>query len=363
MSNSLTVLVCPLDWGIGHATRCVPVIRKFMENGFRVILAADGRAFDFLRTEFPGCKAIRFPGAKINYTANQGFAWKMFFLSPVLLYSIFKEHFQLKILIRSERPAVVFSDNRYGLWNRDVKCIFLTHQLRIIPPGFFSVFSGMINSILHFFIRKFDECWVPDYESSLGLAGLLSHPPKISIPVYYLGGFSRFSLDSSISPSSPEKNLDFMVILSGPEPQRTVFERIIFQKVKVTGLRGLIIRGRTEESEEWDLTDNIRVFSRMETKKMEEYIRRSKIVICRPGYSSIMDLVALGEKAVLIPTPGQTEQMYLARYLMDKKMFFSIPQQTFDLLYALEMSRNFPGLLISNDYQLLEERIKSVAQK
>ncbi len=360
MSNSPAVLVCPLDWGIGHATRCVPVIRKFMEIGYRVILAADGRALDFLKIEFPGCKTIHFPGVKINYTANRTFAWKMVFLAPVLLYGIFKEHFQLKKLILSQRPSVVFSDNRYGLWSKDVKSIFMTHQLMVIPPGGFRIFSGLINSILHFFIRKFDECWIPDNEIQQGLAGLLSHPLKISFPVHYVGTISRFSVDKNSSISVSEKIFDFMVILSGPEPQRTVFERIIFQKVKGSGLSGLIVRGRTEESEERDLTENIRVFSHLETKRMQEFIRISKIVICRPGYSSLMDLVTLGKNAVLVPTPGQTEQEYLARYLMEKKIFFSMAQWNFDLLYALEMSRNFSGMVMSNDYQLLDERIKSL---
>ena len=360
MPQSQVVLVCPLDWGIGHATRCVPVIRKLMEKGYRVILAADGRALDFLKIEFPGCKAIRFPGVKINYTTKRNFAWKMLFLSPVLLYGVFKEHYHLKKLIQSEQPTVIFSDNRYGLWNKNVKCIFITHQLMVISPGSFRIFSGLINSILHYFIRKFDECWVPDYKNHLSLAGLLSHPPKIPFLVHYIGHLSRFSQKNDSIVPFHEKIFDFMVIISGPEPQRTVFETIIFQKVKESGLSGIIVRGRTEESEDWHLTENIRVFSHLETQKMKEFIQASKIIICRPGYSSIMDLIALGKKGVLVPTPGQTEQEYLARYLMDRKLFFSISQWNFDLLYALEMSRNFPGLAMSNDDQLLDERIKSL---
>jgi len=153
-----------------------------------------------------------------------------------------------------------------------------------------------------------------------------------------------------------------MVALSGPEPQRTLFEEIVFDQLINSGLSGIIVRGLTESSEEWRLTEKIQVFSHLETKKMKEYILRSHIVICRSGYSSLMDLVTLGKNAILIPTPGQTEQEYLARYLMEKKIYFSMPQYHFDLLYAIEMTRNFPGLVMSNDYKILEERIREVKE-
>lgn len=362
MSNSLAVLVCPLDWGIGHATRCVPVIRKFLEKGFRVTLAADGRALDFLKSEFPDCKAVRFPGTRINYTTRRLFALKMLFLSPRLLLGIFIEHRRLKKLIQSERPDIIFSDNRYGLWNKNVRSVFMTHQLNIIPPGKFRIFAGLINSILHYFIGKFDECWVPDFENPPDLAGLLSHPSKIQFPVHYVGILSRFIPEDHIDKLSNDYSLDFMIILSGPEPQRTLFERIILQNIQGTELKGIIVRGRPEESEAWDPGKNIRVLSHLDTQKMREYILGSKLVICRSGYSSIMDLVTLGKKAVLVPTPGQTEQEYLARYLQDKKMFFTMSQEDFDLGKAIKMSPDFAGMRISGDQQVLEERMKFLKQ-
>jgi len=156
---------------------------------------------------------------------------------------------------------------------------------------------------------------------------------------------------------------DIMVSLSGPEPQRTILEKMIFEQLKGSGLSGIIVRGLTERTEEWDLTDKIHVYSHLGTEKMKEHILRSHIVICRSGYSSLMDLVSLGKTAILIPTPGQPEQEYLASYLMEKKIYFSMPQHHFDLLYAIEMSRNFPGLVMQNDYHALEERIRDVTSK
>jgi UDP-N-acetylglucosamine:LPS N-acetylglucosamine transferase len=122
----------------------------------------------------------------------------------------------------------------------------------------------------------------------------------------------------------------------------------------------VIVRGRTEVYEERDLAANIRVCSHLGTEKMKQVMMQSRMIICRSGYSSLMDLVTLGKRAILVPTPGQTEQEYLARILMDKKIFFSMPQKRFDLIYALEMSVNYPGMVLQNDYRELKNRIEAV---
>jgi len=356
----LKVLVCPLDWGIGHATRCVPVIRKFIETGDEVVIAADGRPFEFLKKEFPGCRFIRLPGARVTYPKKSGFLFQILLLSPFLLRSYFRERKAIKKLIRLEDPALIVSDNRYGMWDRKRYSILITHQLRIILPHSVRLLSGFLNRIIHHQVKKFDECWIPDFELHNGLAGQLSHPPVLPGNTHYIGTLSRFSPPSGKRETPQPCDLGILVSLSGPEPQRTIFEEIVFDQLINSGLNGIIVRGLTESVEEWDLTDKIRVYAHLETAAMKEVLMRSQIVICRSGYSSLMDLVTLGKKAILIPTPGQTEQEYLARYLLEKKIYFSMPQDQFDLLYAIEMTRNFPGLVMSNDYKVLEERIREV---
>jgi predicted glycosyltransferase len=214
--------------------------------------------------------------------------------------------------------------------------------------------------MIHRQAEKFDECWVPDFELHYGLAGQLSHPPNLPANTHYIGTLSRFSSPAGQRDVPVPCDYDILVALSGPEPQRTIFEEIVFEQLMNSGLTGIIVRGLTEVTEEFNLTDKIHVFSHLETVRMKEYMLRSHIIICRSGYSSLMDLVTLGKNAILIPTPGQTEQEYLARYLMEKKIYFSMPQRNFDLLYALEMTRNFPGLVMSNDYKALEERIVAI---
>lgn len=359
----MKVLVCPLDWGIGHATRCVPIIRKFMEFGDEVVIAADGKPYEFLKKEFPECRFIRLKGAHVTYPKGRGFVVKILGLSPFLLRSYYRERNDLKKLIRLENPGIIISDNRYGLWNRERFCIFITHQLRIILPPSIRFFSGLLNHMIHRQIEKFNECWIPDFELHNGLAGQLSHPPRLPRNANYIGTLSRFSAPARQHEVPLPCDYNILVVLSGPEPQRTILEELIFEQLINSGLSGIIVRGLTEATEEWDLTEKIRVFSHLETARMKEYILRSQIVICRSGYSSLMDLVTLGKNAILIPTPGQTEQEYLAHYLIEKKIYFSMPQHHFDLLYAIEMTRNFPGLVMQNDYKALGERIRAIRKE
>jgi len=333
-----------------------------MEFGDEVVIAADGRPYEFLKKEFPQCRFIRLKGARVTYSKRRGFLVKIIGLSPFLLRSYYREKRDLKNLIRLEDPGIIVSDNRYGLRNRDRFCIFITHQLNIILPSSVRFLSGILNCMIRRQIEKFDECWIPDFELHYGLAGQLSHPPKLPGNIHYIGTLSRFSAPGGQRDVPIPCDYDIMVALSGPEPQRTILEEMVFEQLKNSGLSGIIVRGLTEATEEWDLTEKIRVFSHLETAKMKEVILRSHIVICRSGYSSLMDLVTLGKNAILIPTPGQTEQEYLARYLMEKKIYFSMPQRHFDLLYAIEMTRNFPGLVMQNDYKILEERIREIRQ-
>ncbi|MCX6251424.1 MAG: glycosyltransferase [Bacteroidetes bacterium] len=355
-----TVLICPLDWGIGHATRCVPVIRKFTESGFKVIIAADGRPLDFLKREFPDIQTIHFPGTKITYQKDAFLFLRMLRIAPRFLHGISHEHRFLGNLLQKEHIDIIVSDNRYGLWTRKRHTILITHQCNIPIPFKNGLLTWFMNKLNHWLIRRFDECWIPDFELHQGLAGKLSHPPVPKTNSVYLGSLSRFSFDLPDPEQVQIPLLDILVSLSGPEPQRTIFEKKILQQLKTTNLRGIVIRGLTEDDKSYDLTENIRVYSHLETPQLKSVMLNTGVIICRSGYSSIMDIVTVGKRAIFIPTPGQPEQEYLARNMMDKKIFFSMSQRTFDLFYALEMAKNFPGMVMQNDYQVLEEEIRKL---
>ncbi|MFZ4521338.1 MAG: glycosyltransferase [Bacteroidales bacterium] len=361
MAGKKRVLICPLDWGIGHATRCVPVISQFKALGYEVFVAASGRPLEFIRREYPEITCIDFPGVIVNYPRNNRVAMKMLELSPRLLYGIWKEHRTLKKIIDQTQPTLIFSDNRYGCWHKAIPSIFMTHQLSIQVPGKLKFLKGVLNSINYRFIRKYSACWIPDFEAHRGLAGSLSHPDRLPQNAHYVGILSRFSPLPQQHPRVSSPGFDLLIMLSGPEPQRTILEENILRQLVSLNMQVAMVRGMPESDEAYVLDNRIHVFAHLDSVRMNELIDRSALVICRSGYSSIMDIVTLGKRAIFIPTPGQTEQEYLARYLMDKKIYFSMDQEDFNLLYAIEMSKNFPGMFIRNDYREIRELIGQLA--
>ncbi len=356
-------LICPLDWGIGHATRCVPVISKLIELGFEVVVAASGRPLEFIKKEFPEILVIDFPGININYPKNDGIALKMFRLLPAFLFGIWREHRDLKKIAAATGATLIISDNRFGCWHAKIPSVFMTHQLNIQVPAGLKFIQGILNSINYRFIRQYKACWIPDFEPHRGLAGALSHPQKLPINANYIGILSRFSKISGRYSDIFQPDFDLLVMLSGPEPQRTILEEKILHQLVSLNMQVALVRGMPESDEAYVLDNRIHVFAHLDSANLCELIGRSALVICRSGYSSIMDLVTLGKRAIFIPTPGQTEQEYISHYLMEKKIYFSMNQEDFDLVYALEMCKNFPGMVIRNNYKDLEEQIRKTLIK
>lgn len=350
-----------MNWGIGHASRCIAVIKKLEGQGFQVVIAATGKSNEFLERELPGRQILDFPVSKIPYSETLRFAPKMFRLNPVLFQTIISEHRMLKKITDEIKPDLIISDNRMGCWHPKIPSVLMTHQLDLRLPGYSKITGSLVNVMNRFFIRRFQECWIPDFEAHRGLAGDLSHPSILPPNIHYIGILSRFS--DLISPQTDLQpcRFDILVMLSGPDPQRSELEQKILRQLVNIRMQVAIVRGIPGSDEAYVLDNRIHVFSHLETEEMFQLIAQSSLVICRSGYSSIMDIVTIGKQTIFIPTPEQIEQEYLARYLMDKKIFFSIEEKKFDLLYALEMSKNFPGIIIRNDYKALVERIENLS--
>jgi len=359
LANKKNILICPLDWGLGHATRCVPVIQKFIDSGANIIIGADRRPLAFLQKEFPALQFIKFPGYEISYPENGSMVIKMMLLAPRILWKIKQEHKFVEKIIKEYNIDIVISDNRYGLWSKTIKCIFITHQISIQVPKWLKIFKAKLFKLNKRYFDKYTECWVPDLKGGLNLSGKLSDNYSSHANIFFIGPLSRFG--NNINISNYENNIyDLLFIISGPEPQRTVFENLIMEQVKEnSSLKTLIIRGITESDEIKQISKNVTIFNHMGTKEFRKAILGSSLIICRPGYSSVMDMVALGKNAVFVPTPGQTEQEYLARYHKDRGSFYSIDQKRFNIQLAIDKSKYFHGMINKkNIADPLEERIQ-----
>ncbi len=355
MAEPKNVLICPLDWGLGHACRCVPVIRAFIAAGANVIIAADHRPLAFLQKEFPALQFVKFPAYQISYQRKGSLMLKFLGIMPQLLKSIFNEHKLIDKLIDEYKIDLVFSDNRFGLWNKKVKCIFMTHQVMIKSPVIFKLFDHFLYLINRAFIKNYDECWIPDFDGEINLSGDLSHKYKLPIATYFIGPLSRFENTNSIAEN---KKIDLLVLLSGPEPQRTIFEEIILQQLAKTTIKTVIVEGIPEKEEVNIINDQLSIYSHLETHQLQSLIQQAEIVLCRSGYSTIMDLVVFGKRAILVPTPGQTEQEYLADYYQKKKYFYSVSQKQFKLEDALIQSKSYTGIQMKLDGEMLKERVE-----
>ncbi len=330
------VLVAPLDWGLGHTTRSIPIINGLIKQGCEVIIASSGAGSFLLKKEFPGLLFLNLRGYEVRYSVN-GY-WmpvKLFMQIPKIIWRIYKEHFWLKGAVKEYSIDAVISDNRLGMYHSSVPCAYITHQLKIKTGN--RLIEGVAQKIHYWFINKYDECWVPDIHQEINLAGELSHPVSLpETPVKYLGLLSRFENDLA------EKKYDLLIMLSGPEPQRTVFEEMVLMGLKnYTGL-ALLVRGLPQNTEVLQAAiPALEIKNHLSATELNRAILQSQVIIGRCGYSTIMDLVKLQRNAILVPTPGQAEQEYLAAYLHKQKLFFCVTQDMFSLASALEKADDF----------------------
>ncbi|TND08685.1 MAG: hypothetical protein FD123_1901 [Bacteroidetes bacterium] len=352
MKKKKRVLVAPLDWGLGHATRCVPVIRALLDAGAEVLLAADGRPGYFLRDEFPKLEMISLPGYNITYPENGNMLWHFALSAPGILKNIRREHGYLQKIIEEKYIDIVISDNRFGLWSEKAKCIYITHQLNIKAPAG----ENLVNRLHRRYMKRFSEIWVPDFPGKENLSGELGHGNHRFENIRYIGPLTRFSKDEF-----RENGYDheILAVLSGPEPQRTLLEEILLRQLPSLNKKTMLVRGVTETNET-RTTGNMQIIDHLPSPELEAAMRKAEIIICRPGYSTLCDLAAIGKKAICIPTPGQTEQEYLAKYHAERNGLFTAGQADFDY-GKIVTSKNIAGsFLFPRDENTLRETVESL---
>ncbi len=331
------ILVAPLDWGLGHATRCIPIIRELMVQGAEPWLAGEGAQKELLSAEFPHLPFLDLPGYRIKYAKTaRGLAWKMIGQLSKMRKAIREEHQWLKKKNKEIGFDAVISDNRYGLYNEKISSVIITHQLRVKSPwGKWT--EEILQKRNYNYINRFTECWVPDKEGTDSLAGALSHPVnKPGIPVHYIGWLSRFMKKNiAVKPGQ------LMIILSGPEPQRTLLENKLIDGISHYSGHADILRGLPGNSSLIPSTNMIFFYNHLPSNEAGIKMEEAEYIIARSGYSSIMDALKLQKKCIFIPTPGQTEQEWLARSLKEKGVALSISQDKFSLSETLEEAKNF----------------------
>ena len=348
---------------MGHAARMIPIARKLLKMNHSVFIASGEEHLMLFHEELPGLEYIHFPGFKPGYSRFLPQYLPLLLKTPLLLFHVFREHFRLKSIIRDYSIDIVISDNRFGLWNRNVRTAYITHMPLIPFPKPFR-FMEFIGIRLHrAVIRRYSLCFIPDLPGDLNLTGRLSHGIKLPDTARYIGILSRFPVQRESSTGKPAALKHNTVILSGPEPQRSILRQKVLNLLKNENIITLILEGKPGKGNEIIRSGNFAFFSHLPASEMEEMISGSETIITRSGYTTIMELVSLRCSALLVPTPGQTEQEYLAEYLSSKGWFSTCPQKKLE--GGISLAQNIavcPSDINTVSSSLLDEALKELLQ-
>lgn len=356
-SRNITVLIAPLDWGLGHATRCIPIIKELYKYTPHIIIAGSGLSIQLLQTEFPNAEFISLKGYNLTYPRNgKLFIFKIFTQIPKILIRKYQEQKQIRKLAKARKIDLIISDNRPGIFHKSIYSVYITHQITVKTGN--RLLDRVASGLHHSVIKKFKECWVPD-DDIHGLSGALSHTFARGISQKFIGPLSRMYF------LQVPKVYDYCIVLSGPEPQRTILEeKIISQLNDIKNQKKiLLVRGLPGETKALKVNSTIIVENHLTASKLNEALCASDIVISRCGYSTIMDLTKLSVPGILIPTPGQAEQEYLGSYLTDKKYFLVRSQSTFSISEAIASFRRGGYRLPEMNFDAFKETLSKTLQK
>jgi UDP:flavonoid glycosyltransferase YjiC (YdhE family) len=337
MAGVKTILVSPLEWGLGHTVRVVPVIAGLVAQGHRVIIASDGRSLGFLRFRFPNLEWIRMPFYPVHYSGTRLFLISLLPQLPGILRAVRKNRLQTRQLVKEYSIDLIISDHRYGITAPGTPSVFITNQLWLKAPRGLHWGEWIGYKIHLYLLRRYSEIWLPDFPGLPNISGIQTHPPQLPAKARFIGPLSRFE---GVVPMKPEgaEPPDFLVLLSGPEPQRTILEKLLVSFLSAKGKPAVMFRGMPPADPSGnpviEQAGCITMISHARDPHILWYMKEAGCIICRPGNSTVTDLIVVGRSAILIPTPGHTEQEYVAAHLAGQGLFDVCAQDKIDTCLA-----------------------------
>lgn len=310
----------------------MPIIQALLDRGHEVIIASDGQALRLLTHEYPQLTHLTLPSYGITYR-TRNMVYNLGTQLPRILRTIRAERRAIQRIVQDHRIDGILSDNRYGCHSPQAHSLFMTHQVRLRMP--YPGLAAPINALNRALIYRFEGCWIPDFPTEADrLSGTLAEARGLR-QATYIGPLSR------LRAATAAPRYDVIVVLSGPEPQRTTLERRLLDQLQRLPLRTLLVRGRTDLPPLHEERGTITTVQFLTAQALGEAIAQSRVIVTRSGYSTLMDLAAIGRKAVLIPTPGQTEQEYLGAYFAERHGFLTMAQDAVDVAAAFEVAQHW----------------------
>jgi UDP:flavonoid glycosyltransferase YjiC (YdhE family) len=352
MFNGNRILITPLDWGLGHSTRCIPIIRRLLELDARPVIGADKGPLTLLRDAFPELPNVRIPGVEVRYAKGRSQGWAMAKQFPAMLRSVREEHHLFLDLRRSLQLDAVISDQRFGIRADGLPSVIITHQVFPFTP----IAQGLLRRFNLHQIRPFDRCWIPDDAQAPGLAGELSHGAMLPANARYIGPVSRMDPASAIAPA---KHYRVVCVISGPEPQRTLLEQELMKQLQRIDGDHLLVLGKPDPPLD-EVVGNVRRMGHLGGDALTGALLQAELIVSRTGYTTLMDLARIGRRALVVPTPGQEEQEYLGELHARSGRFVVQAQDHLDVATALA-STSSAVKAAKPDPQLLERALQELA--
>lgn len=294
---------------MGHTTRCISLMRQLQNQGNTLIFAGNQAQREFIAREFSNLKTIHLDGYNVSLDPAKSTYLQMLWQLAKIKKAIEAENQAVQKLVLDEKIDLVLSDNRYGLFSSSTKNILITHQLNLKLP----VMGSFVNRKIKHWVEKFDCVWVPDNAVKPVCGELLN--ARVNVPVVFIGHLCRFKKQAA------PVNYDLLAIVSGPEPARTDFANKLKAYLGRQDKRVALVGASGNNSA-------IAFFENPSSAELEKLINESDVIISRAGYTTIMELLTLEKKAILIPTPGQFEQEYLATVIKSTRIRF-VDEKTF----------------------------------
>lgn len=347
------------SWGLGHATRSLPVIRKLISEKNNLTVISNGRSLEVLKKELgEEITYVDIPDYPMLLSENtRQFLAKSMVYWPVFIKRIEDGLAALQKILNKKHYDCIISDARYDMYSKKIPSFFISHQMRIMNPLQIKMFERAMERFNMFFFKRYIGIIVPDYKEN-NLSGNLSHNlMRIDENrIHYVGVLSDFTKRPM------KKDIDYLISISGPEPQRSILEEKLASQTHDLPGNVVMTLGKAEDYS-IKKKDKLTTYSFVTKELREELLNKTKMVISRSGYSTLMDVAVVGTKALFIPTPGQIEQEYLSQYHNQLGTFYSVSQEAVNLKADVKIAQEKTGFTRDCDVKKTIENILTIVHQ
>jgi len=337
------ILFAVHDWGLGHATRSLVLIRALVQRGDAVtILMAESPGLALLRAELgDACEFYPYediPKPFSRYPAV--FYFRMSCSVPQIWLRFTLEQRLTERLVRERRLDAVVSDSRLGVWSREAPSYCVFHSLRQIIPGRPRQLERIVERAQRYALRGYRAILVPDVEGDDALAGDLAH----DLDVDWRGKLVYIGPLSELQPNGAAEDIDYFFSISGVEPHHTMLAERVLAALPALRGRSVVALGRPGSAADVRTVGNATIHGYLDRRAQGEMLARARVIVGRSGYTTLMEAAGFGKRALFVPTPGQSAQEYLAKFHCERGRVFSTVQSALDIACDLARAEAASGL-------------------